>query len=359
VGAKVALANLCEEVPGMTALWTGWAGSPDEQPQSVSRAARVLEVACRSVFRPSMALLPANRFGVRAARSVVRLVLPMVSPVGAARVRQVRTRWKDRPLLGEWVHGGSRLRPDSVLLYLHGSGYICCSPRTHRGLVGRLSEMTGLPAFVVRYRLAPKYPFPAAADDAMAAYQWLLASGYPPERIVVAGDSAGGHLALGLAVALRRAGLPLPAAMALFSPLVDTTFETAARRDAIRHDPLFTLALAKRMVQLYGGRDATDDPRLTPLTGDLSGLPPLLLQAGGAEMLTADSEAIAELVDAAGGTVRLQIWPGQVHVFQALHRLLPEAQAALDETAAFIGDALAAHSAEEPEEYPGTADCAA
>lgn len=325
----------------MTALLTdGAAGDPVRPPRSVSRAARVLELASRIAFRPAMALLPANRLGVGAARSVVRMVLPMVSPVGDARVRQVRTRWNDAPLVGEWVRGSGRLRPDSVLLYLHGSGYICCSPRTHRGLVGKLSEMTGLPAFVVRYRLAPKHPFPAAADDAMAAYQWLLASGYPPERIVVAGDSAGGHLALGLAVALRRAGLPLPAAMALFSPLVDATFETAARRDAVRHDPLFTLALARRMVRLYGGRETTDDPRLTPLTCDLSGLPPLLLQAGGAEMLTADAEAIAELVRAAGGTVHLQIWPGQLHVFQALYRLLPEAQAALDETAAFVGDTL-------------------
>ncbi|MGH3625387.1 MAG: alpha/beta hydrolase [Sciscionella sp.] len=322
----------------MTAILTGSTETTDP-PQAVSRASRILELASRTTFRPAMALLPANRVGVGAARSVVRLVLPVIAPSGDAKVRQVRTRWQGQPVLGEWVRGAGNLRADAVLLYLHGSGYICCSPRTHRGLVGTLSTRTGLPAFVVRYRLAPKYPFPAAADDALAAYRWLLASGYPPERIVLAGDSAGGHLALGLAVTLRREGLPLPAAMVLFSPLVDTTFETAAKRDAVHRDPFFTLALVKRMVRLYGGA-AVNDPRLTPLSCDLSGLPPLLVQAGGAEMLRADAEAIAELIHAAGGSVRLQVWPGQVHVFQTLYRLLPEARAALDAAAQFASDAL-------------------
>lgn len=309
--------------------------------QTISRSSRVLELASRTAFRPATALLPANRIGVGAARSILRLVLPVIAPSRGAMVCRVRTRWRGQPVIGEWVRGAGDLRTGAVMLYLHGSAYICGSPRTHRGLVGKLSELTGLPAFVVRYRLAPKHPFPAAADDVLAAYRWLLDSGYPPERIVIAGDSAGGHLALGLAVTLRRDGLPLPAAMVLFSPLVDTTFEIAARRDAVHRDPFFTLALAKRILALYGG-EATDDPRLTPLNCDLSGLPPILLQAGGSEMLSADAEAIAELINAAGGSVRLQVWPGQVHVFQTLYRLLPEARAALDNAARFACDAVSA-----------------
>lgn len=307
-------------------------------PLPAGHAARLVQVACWAACRPAMAWLPANRFGVGLGRSVVRLLLPVVSPVGSAAIRQVRTRFHGQQLSGEWVRGDGRSQPRSVLLYLHGSGYVCCSPRTHRGLVGRLSELTGLPAFVVRYRLAPQHPFPAAANDALAAYRWLLATGYPAERIVLAGDSAGGHLALGLLVALRRAGLPLPAAAALFSPLADTTFDTAARKG---HDALFTVALARRMVGLYGGA-AADDPRLAPLAADLSGLPPLLVQAGGSEMLSADAEAITELVRAAGGLADLQVWPGQVHVFQALHRVLPEARAALGHAAGFLRDALPA-----------------
>lgn len=286
-------------------------------------------------LRPVGSLVPANAAGITVARSAARLALPVLAPAPGARVRRVRTRWEDRPVIGDWVRAGTAGAP-AAILYLHGSGYMACSPRTHRGLVAQLSRHSGMPAFVPRYRLAPEHRFPAAADDALAAYRWLLAQRRQGERIVVAGDSAGGHLALGLCLACRRAGLPLPAALALFSPLADPTWEIAAARDEQDHDPFFSAALARRMLALCAGERATDDPRFAPLRADLAGLPPVLVQAGGSESLAGDAEAIAEAITRAGGDCRLEIWPGQVHVFQILYRLVPEAREALHRAAAFL-----------------------
>ncbi|MGH3437186.1 MAG: alpha/beta hydrolase [Sciscionella sp.] len=287
-------------------------------------------------LRPMGALLPANALGVGVARSAAHIALPILAPAVNARVHQVHARWSDRTIHGEWVRASTGRHPGAVVLYLHGSGYVACSPRTHRGLVARLSEQSGMPAFALRYRLAPRYPFPAAADDALAAYQWLLSLGYSPGRIVIAGDSAGGHLAIGLCITLRRMGIPLPAGLALFSPLADPTFETAAARDALHHDPYIAAKLAKRMLALCTGTGWDSDPRFSPLHSDLAGLPPTLIQAGGSEALAADAEALGERINAAGGHAQLEIWAGQMHVFQILYRLVPEARTALRRAADFL-----------------------
>ncbi|MGH3629852.1 MAG: alpha/beta hydrolase fold domain-containing protein, partial [Sciscionella sp.] len=195
--------------------------------------------------------------------------------------------------------------------------------------------------FALNYRLAPRYEFPSAAEDTVNAYRWLLACGYPAENVVIAGDSAGGHLGIGLALALRELRLPPPAGLVMFSPLTDPSLLIGALRDAQRHDPLFTARTARRMLALYGRHGSPDDPRLAVLRGDCHGLPPMLVQAGGAEMLSADAEAFAERVNAAGGRCELQVWPEQIHVFQMLYRWLPEARAALAEAASFITDVTA------------------
>lgn len=303
---------------------------PDAIPSVVSR---VLENALRATARPAMNLVPASAVAVTAARGLTRVFLPALAPAGRAKVRHVRTHYDGHRVIGEWVHGAKHPRRDSVILYLHGGGFVCCSPRTHRGLIAQFSGRAGVSVFAVNYRLAPKYRAPAASDDALNAYRWLLANGYSPENIVVAGDSAGGHLAVGLGIALRAQGLPLPAGMVLFSPLVDFSVDTAAELDARCRDPYLTAELAKRMLAMYG---TTGDPDLELLRSDVSGLPPMLLQAGGAEMLSGDAKALAALVEAAGGRCTLQMWPGQVHVFQTLYRLVPEARAALDQAGAFV-----------------------
>ncbi len=241
---------------------------------------------------------------------------------------------------GEWVQGpGVHAGNDAVVLYVHGSGYAVCSARTHRGLVSRLSKMTGLPVFACDYRLAPRHRFPAPADDVRAAFDWLLERAYSPDRIVLAGDSAGGHLILDLVLELRRSLQPTPAALALFSPFVDLTLTLADRRDAVIRDPMISAAAARRLVGLYTRGLDPEDRRLALEFDDVTGFPPTLIQAGGAEMLRADAEYLADVL---GARCRLEVWPDQAHVFQALPLLVREADLALGEAAAFIVASLAA-----------------
>jgi monoterpene epsilon-lactone hydrolase len=235
---------------------------------------------------------------------------------------------------GEWVLGpGVARNTEAAILYLHGSGYVVCSPKTHRGLVSRLSREAGLPAYSVDYRLAPEHPFPAAFDDTVAAYKHLLDEGYT--RIVVAGDSAGGHLAISLVAALTEASLPTPVGLVLFSPLVDPSFETAAATSREARDPMFTAGAAKRMLALYTADSDPQDARLAVLSGEASAMPPVLVHAGSREMMAADARALDEWLTKAGVDVRTTIWPGQVHVFQILYQVVPEARWALAEAGAF------------------------
>ncbi|MDL4821820.1 alpha/beta hydrolase [Actinomadura opuntiae] len=246
---------------------------------------------------------------------------------------------------GEWVRGPGVGRDDTVILYLHGSAYLLCSARTHRGLTSRLSAATGLPVFACDYRLAPEHRFPYAAADVRQAYDWLRQTcGYDADRIVVAGDSAGGHLAVDLALQLERDGLPGLAALVLFSPLIDLSLQPAERRERIRRDPMISAATARRLVGQYIRDADPESPRLVlaPQAGER--MPPTLVQAGGAEMLAADAEHLAEVITAGGGRCELQIWPGQMHVFHALPRIIPESRAALSEAAAFVREIVAARS---------------
>jgi acetyl esterase/lipase len=202
--------------------------------------------------------------------------------------------------------------------------------------------MTGLPVFACDYRLAPHHRFPAAGDDVVAAYDWLIGQGWPPERIVVAGDSAGGHLAVDLVLELSRNDRPLPPAVVLFSPLFDVTFGLADQREQqVGRDPLVSAARARRLLSLYtDGADLTH-PRLTFDFQHAGALPPILIQAGAREMLAADAEHLAEALRGAGGRCELQVWPDQMHVFQALPVLVPEAEIALGRAAAFLSAELA------------------
>jgi acetyl esterase/lipase len=236
---------------------------------------------------------------------------------------------------GEWVRAkGVDKRDDAAILYIHGSGYVVCSPKTHRGLIAMLSREADLPAYAVRYRLAPEHPFPAAFDDTVAAYRHLLDEGY--ERIVVAGDSAGGHLAISLVAALTEADLPTPAGLVLFSPLVDPSFETAAATARQARDPMFTAAVAKRMLKLYTADSDPEDARLAVLSGEPRSMPPVLVHAGEREMMAADARALDSWLREHGIDVRTTIWPGQVHVFQLMYDVLPEAREAIREAGAFI-----------------------
>ncbi|WP_217240711.1 alpha/beta hydrolase [Streptomyces sp. AC555_RSS877] len=228
------------------------------------------------------------------------------------------------------------------LLYLHGGGYVVGSPDTHEGLVSELARRLGLRALSVDYRLAPEHPFPAAVDDALAAYRELLDAGIDPRDLVIAGDSAGGGLSIATLLAARHAGLPQPAAVVLFSPWVDLTLAGESMRSKQDADPLFIEADLRAFADLYVGAGDRAHPLASPLFADLTGLPPLLVQVGANEVLLDDAVRLAARAGADDVEVTLEVGPGLPHVFQLQYGRLDEADAALDRAAAFLTAYLSA-----------------
>jgi monoterpene epsilon-lactone hydrolase len=225
---------------------------------------------------------------------------------------------------------------EHVILYFHGGVYVIGYAAATVPLVGELVRRTGAKAITLDYRLAPEHPYPAAVDDARTAYVGLLAQGIAPAHIALAGESAGGGLAVALLLALRDSGVPLPSCAYLMSPYVDLTLsgETlAAKRDL---DPLLTPdGLAARVPDYLAGADATD-PLISPIFGDLGELPPLLIQVGSHEVLLSDALRLAARAAIADVPVTVEVTPGVPHVFQAYAGLLDEAAAALDRAADFM-----------------------
>jgi epsilon-lactone hydrolase len=236
----------------------------------------------------------------------------------------------------EWVHGPIN-RGGQTMVYLHGGAYVIGSAATYRELIGRLSMATGMWVLAPDYRLAPKDPFPAAVDDALAAYRWLLGAGIEPGHIAISGDSAGGGLALATLLALRDAGEQLPAAAVLLSPWTDLTCSGDSYVSRAESDPLFT---REALVQLAGHYLDGADPTsvlASPIYGDLKGLPPLLVHVGSDEVLLDDSTRLAERARAAGVDVELKVWDGMWHDFQRFAgRGVIEAQESIDLIGAFI-----------------------
>lgn len=232
----------------------------------------------------------------------------------------------------EWI----RPRDDaggSAMLYFHGGGYVMGSHRSHRAAVAKFVAGSGVPALVFDYRLAPEHPFPAALDDALAAWEWLLARGQDPARAVFAGDSAGGGLLLAALLALRDKGRPLPAAAVALSPWTDLTSSGPSYQES---DPLAPDGCWEVFSRYYAGERDRREPLISPLFGDLQGLPPLLLHAGGAEIMRDDAISFAAKARAAGVEVRLELGEGMFHCYPAVAPLFPEATAALADCCAFI-----------------------
>jgi acetyl esterase/lipase len=221
-----------------------------------------------------------------------------------------------------------------VILYLHGGAYVVGSAETHLDLVFRLARAAGTRALSVDYRLVPEHPYSACREDALAAYRWLLAQDIAPARIAIAGDSAGGGLTVSTLLAIRDAGLPMPACGVLFSPWLDFTGSGESMKTNAGRDPMLDSAGLGMMVQMVlQGQDPTAS---SPLFADLRGLPPLLVQAGTAEAILDDSRRFAEKVNNAGGEVVLDLWDDMVHVFQAFPTYLPEATEAIQRAATFV-----------------------
>jgi acetyl esterase/lipase len=227
-----------------------------------------------------------------------------------------------------------------AVLYLHGGAFIAGSPRTHAALAARLARLSGLPVCLPDYRLAPEYPFPAAWDDARAAWEALLALGLPPARIALAGDSAGGGLALSLLADLCAAGAP-PAAAALFSPFADLTASGPAWRENAERDVFLPAARLPDLIGFVLAGHPPADPRASPLFASFPCTPPILLQVSETELLRDDSLALARRLAGEGAAVEVECWPDTPHGWQIFTGRLPEADAAVASAARFLARAFA------------------
>jgi monoterpene epsilon-lactone hydrolase len=232
-------------------------------------------------------------------------------------------------------------RADDVILYFHGGVYVIGTALASVPLVSELVRRTGVKAITLDYRLGPEHPYPAAVEDARAAYEGLLAQGIAPDQIALAGESAGGGLAVATLLALREAGTPLPSCAFLMSPYADLTLsgETLTARQEL--DPVLTPDGLRVRVPDYVGGAAAADPHISPIFGDLSGLPPLLIQAGSHEILLSDALRLAARAALSDVPVILEVTPGVPHVFQGFAGLLDEARAALDRASDFVMAQLA------------------
>ena len=236
------------------------------------------------------------------------------------------------------------LRPpqarEAVVLYLHGGGYVIGSPRSHRHLAAAIAGAAGASALLLDYRRAPEHPFPAALEDALATYRWLIGSeGIAPQAIVVAGDSAGGGLAIATMLALRERGVALPAAGVCISPWVDLTCSLPSYAANAAIDPLVVPSVIAAMARAYLGGADPRTPRASPLHADLRGLPRLLIQVGSDELLLDDARQLAARAGEAGVEATLEVWDGMVHVWHWFLPMLDEAQAAIDRIGAFVKSA--------------------
>jgi monoterpene epsilon-lactone hydrolase len=235
----------------------------------------------------------------------------------------------------EWVVTPGA-QDDKVVFFLHGGGYASGSINTHRELASRISRAAGARVLLINYRLAPEHPHPAALEDSLTAYRWLLSNGVSPNHTVIAGDSAGGGLTVATLVALRDAGDPLPAAAVCLSPWVDMEGKSESRRTKASLDPSVRPDDIALQAESYLGGADPKTPLASPLYADLHGLPPLLVQVGGAETLLDDSTRLAERAKAVGVDTTLEVWDEMPHVWQFFSFMLPEGQQAIDRIGEYI-----------------------
>jgi acetyl esterase/lipase len=301
------------------------------------------------------------RIRERLTAAILRAVLrTLVKPVLSPNVPIVRQRWWLEQLArligasrqtqleagvaggvkGEWMRplrSGDAAPADTptTILYLHGGGYCVGSPQTHRVVTSRLARATGLPVFVADYRLAPEHPFPCALDDAVSACRSLMQAG----PVVIAGDSAGGGLALATALYLCRHQIGSAAALVLFSPWADLTL--SAITDEAREEVMLSAAWLADCARHYLAGESDSNPLASPIFAELGGLPPTFIQAGADELLRSDAVRVSDALVAARVTTQCEIVPGQWHTFQLHAELLPAANAAIERAADFISLALA------------------
>lgn len=238
------------------------------------------------------------------------------------------------------VMGSDPTRTEAVdrpaILYAHGGGFVLGGSRSHRNICAHLAAASGADVHLVEYRLAPEHPFPGPVDDVFAAYRAMLERGHNPNRLAIAGDSAGGALAVSAALAIKEMGLPTPAALVLISPFVDLGLSGGSITANVSRDPMLTAEWLKTGAVAYAGSRNRTDPLISPLYANLKGLPPTLIQVGEDEILLDDAVRFADRAWAAGVDVQLERFPGLWHVFQVHAGLLDESDGAIGDIAGFL-----------------------
>jgi|SRR5437764_1185003 len=233
---------------------------------------------------------------------------------------------------------------DRVILYLHGGGYNYGSPSHYRDFIWRIAAAGRARVLCIDYRLAPEHPFPAAVDDAVTSYRWLLAAGEMPAQLALVGDSAGGGLVFATLLRLRDEGVALPAAAVALSPWTDLALTGASLVTNAAADPMLKAEQSRGLARFYLAGADPRHPYASPLYGDLAGLPASLIQVGSDEILRDDAERMADKLRAAGCRVEIEIWPRMPHVWQLYARILPEGRRAIERIGAFLRRELGASS---------------
>ena len=238
-------------------------------------------------------------------------------------------------LQAEWI-SPSIAQQDMIILHLHGGGYVTGGIDSHQMMCVLMAQTLKMKVLLPEYRLAPEHPFPAALEDALKAYHWLLGQGYQESNIVLTGDSAGGGLSLATLLALRAAGAPLPAAVAVMSPWTDLTLQGQTYLTNAGSEVVLQKDVLREWAACYIGKENPENPLISPLCASFRGLPPLLIQVGSTEILLDDARILAEKAKADGVDVTLRIWQGMWHDWQVLGALVPESRQAFEQIGRFL-----------------------
>jgi monoterpene epsilon-lactone hydrolase len=238
----------------------------------------------------------------------------------------------------EWLKP-EQANPEKLILYVHGGGYVSGSCNDHRGFVSKFARYTGVTSLIYEYRLAPEHPFPSALDDSVTIYRWLLSSGFKPENLVIAGESAGGGLCLALLLALKEQNIPMPSAAVAISPWTDLTCSSDSYISKNRYSPApqdSWLVFSR----YYAGNQPTTLPLISPLYGDLKGLPPIFINSAENDELYDEGKKFAYKAKEAGVDVTFRVGTGMIHCYPLLAPMFPEATTALEEIAEFVRKCL-------------------
>lgn len=291
---------------------------------SISLRARIWRVILRKVFKEKPLSIEENR--ARTASTAKMTRIPKDVTIVDVEADGIRAKWISP----------TDEKPGKVILHLHGGGYVTGGMDSHLMMCIPMAQTLKTKILLPEYRLAPEHPFPAAVDDAVKVYRWVLTQGYAPKDIILSGDSAGGGLALVTVLSLRDSGDKLPAAIVCMSPWTDLTFTGQSHITKAKVDCVLLTDVLREWAACYVGTEAPNHPLISPIYADFYNFPPLLIQVGSDEVLLDDSRMLAEKAKSAGVDVTLKVWDEMWHVWPALGDLIPESKKAFEEIGQFL-----------------------